>query len=133
MSTNARPKPISLSLAIGRALAQIRADGGFRQIDVALAAHETGMDWTQATVAAIEAGHRQVSAGELLLLPLVIRRLTREPISLADLIARIATEGDRLIEIVPGAPHGYFAQDLPYILDGDFKAEGMIEASDAPD
>jgi transcriptional regulator with XRE-family HTH domain len=50
-------------------LRRIRAEKGWRQEDVAVHARQLGLRWDAATVTAIELGRRQLSAGELLLLP----------------------------------------------------------------
>jgi transcriptional regulator with XRE-family HTH domain len=59
----------SLSAAIGRELKTLREAGGLRQEQLAAEARRFGLAWTRATVAAIELGRRQLSIGELVLLP----------------------------------------------------------------
>lgn len=64
----------SLSSVIGRELKTLREAGGLRQEQLAAEARRFGLPWTRATVAAIELGRRQLSLGELLLLPELLGR-----------------------------------------------------------
>jgi transcriptional regulator with XRE-family HTH domain len=64
----------SLSAVIGRELKTLREAGGLRQEQLAAEARRFGLSWTRATVAAIELGRRQLSIGELLLLPELLGR-----------------------------------------------------------
>lgn len=67
------PKPAPpFGAHLGRRLREIREGRGWRQDDVAAAAQDVGLDWSRATVAAIESGRRQLGAEELLLLPLAL-------------------------------------------------------------
>lgn len=61
-----------LSAVIGAGLAAWRAQQGLRQEDVALSARHVGLMWTRPTVAAVELGRRELTATELLLLPVVL-------------------------------------------------------------
>ena len=61
----------SLPQAIGARLRALRTERGLRQEDVAGYARVWGLDWTQSTVAAIEAGDRALSLEEFFALPLV--------------------------------------------------------------
>lgn len=65
MPTNAK----SLSQVIGESLRAIRTGRSERQDEVAADARGYGLDWTRATVAAIETGKRELRPGELVLLP----------------------------------------------------------------
>jgi len=75
-------EPVPLHHAIGARLRELRQERGLRQDDVALAARHWGVDWTQPTVAAIEAGARPLAVEELLLLPVILF----EGIELPDLL-----------------------------------------------
>jgi transcriptional regulator with XRE-family HTH domain len=72
--------------ALAAAFRRIREKTGRRQEDVAAEARAYGLQWTSATVAAIETGRRHVSAVELLMLPWVLGE-AGDPIELADLFA----------------------------------------------
>jgi transcriptional regulator with XRE-family HTH domain len=61
-------------------LLRLRKERGQRQDDLAEAVREVGLEWTQATVAAIETGNRKLSLEEVFLLAVVLR------IPLADLL-----------------------------------------------
>ena len=50
-------------------LKRLREDAGLRQDELAARARAAGLPWTQATVAGIETGRRQVSAAELVVVP----------------------------------------------------------------
>jgi transcriptional regulator with XRE-family HTH domain len=58
---------------IGTRLRTLREQYGARQDEVATAARQWGLQWTRATVAAIEIGRRQLSVQEFLLLPYVLK------------------------------------------------------------
>ena len=55
--------------AIGESLQALRVERGLRQDEVAAEARALGLSWTRATIAAIETGRRELSVGELWLLP----------------------------------------------------------------
>jgi transcriptional regulator with XRE-family HTH domain len=79
----------TLSTAVGRRLREIRETHGWVQEDVARAARGAGLDWSRATVAAIETGRRDLSAAELVYLPAVLSTAAGTPFTpyeLADLI-----------------------------------------------
>lgn len=63
-----------LSAVIGAELRTLREAGQLRQEQLAAEARRFGLAWTRATVAAIELGRRQLSIGELLLLPEILGR-----------------------------------------------------------
>jgi transcriptional regulator with XRE-family HTH domain len=62
----------TLSAAIGDRLRQLREELGLRQDDVASAARGLGLRWSRVAVARLEAGLRQLEAGEFLMLPEVL-------------------------------------------------------------
>lgn len=72
--TQAKATPISA--LVGGSLRSWRKEEGLTQDEVARAARQIGVDWTRATVAAIETGRRDVSLGEFLALPFIVNRLT---------------------------------------------------------
>jgi transcriptional regulator with XRE-family HTH domain len=57
---------------IGQRMRAIREEHGERQDEVAAVARDYGLNWTRATVAAIETGRREVSVAELLALPHIL-------------------------------------------------------------
>jgi transcriptional regulator with XRE-family HTH domain len=59
----------ALGVALGKRLRLLREQQGLRQEDVARVARTFGLDWTRATVAAIETGRRSVALEEFFLLP----------------------------------------------------------------
>lgn len=63
----------SVATLIGRELRALRETAALRQDQVAATARAWGfLDWTSATVAAVEAGRRQLSVEELVLMPWII-------------------------------------------------------------
>jgi len=89
----------TLEQVIGAELKRLREGAGALQEAVALAAQQCGLDWSQATISAIEAGRRGLSIGELGLLPQIIHaaKLVPTPIRVPDLIP----ESDKVV-IVAG-------------------------------
>jgi Helix-turn-helix domain len=82
-------KFLTIDQAIGQRLREVRLEKGLRQDQVATAARQVGLGWTQSTVAAIEGGNRALSLGEWFLLPVVIMIATgsfANRIELADLL-----------------------------------------------
>jgi len=63
----------TLEQAIGAELKRLRESRGIGQEAVAAAGQMYGLHWTQATIAAVELGRRQLSLGELALLPRVLK------------------------------------------------------------
>lgn len=70
MAINDKPRP--LAAIIGERMRQFREDRELRQSDIAAAAAECGLTWGRSSVAALEAGTRNLSLGELFMLPWVI-------------------------------------------------------------
>lgn len=68
-------KPQSLTVIIGKQLRVFREDHGLRQEDVAEAARELGLSWGRSSVAALEAGNRDLKLEELILLNALIKKL----------------------------------------------------------
>ena len=65
----------AVSSIIGERLRAWRNAERLRQEDIALGARDCGLGWTQATVAAIEGGRREVSLREFLALPLLVKKV----------------------------------------------------------
>jgi transcriptional regulator with XRE-family HTH domain len=65
-------KYLKVDQAVGERLRELRLQLGFRQAEIAKAARQVGLDWTQSTVAAIERGNRDLELGEFFLLPSII-------------------------------------------------------------
>lgn len=80
-----------LPAIIGERLRLFRDAQGLRQEDVAEAAREYGFGWGRSSVASLEAGTRDLSVAELLMLPSVMRKLGgwEEPLIPASEIVRI--------------------------------------------
>lgn len=89
---------MDLSKAVGERIRELRRlYGGRTQEDVATAARDSGLrDWTRGTVAAIENGHREVTAGELLALPMVLTRAFGKNVPLRELLQVES------LELIPG-------------------------------
>lgn len=79
-----------LSAVIGSGLAKLRTDHGLRQEDVAFTARHIGLAWTRATVTAIELGRRELTATEVLLLPVLLEEATKRPVPLWELVGKSA-------------------------------------------
>lgn len=102
------PAP-ALATVLGQRLRALREGGGKRQEDLAVAARGYGLAWRRATVAAIETGRRQLSVGELFLLPAVLTRLAlggtgaTAPASGGLVVADLLPEhGDQWAALTPG-------------------------------
>jgi hypothetical protein len=67
------PKHRTLHTEVGEQVRRLREDASARQEDVAAGARRIGLAWNRATVALVEGGFRQLSAGELLILPLIYK------------------------------------------------------------
>lgn len=63
---------LTVDQVVGSRLRELRLELGLQQDQVARAARQVGLDWTQSTVAAIERGDRELELGEFFLLPSVI-------------------------------------------------------------
>ncbi|MGW0372429.1 helix-turn-helix domain-containing protein [Streptomyces coeruleorubidus] len=70
MTNDGKARP--LSAIIGERLRLFREDRGLRQADIAAAAAASGLKWSRSSIAALEAGTRNLSIEELLLLPYVV-------------------------------------------------------------
>ncbi len=89
-----RANSIPLAAAVGARVRALREAHQLRQEDVAQAARSLGFRWTRTAVANLEAGHRRLSAAELLVLPDMlnfarldrVRERSRPVVELADLI-----------------------------------------------
>src|SRR5260370_20679819 len=93
-----------LATLLGQRLRALREGGGKRQEDLAAAARGHGLAWSRATVAAIETGRRQLSVGELFLLPAALNKLTgaERPASGGLLVADLLPErGGQWVALTP--------------------------------
>jgi hypothetical protein len=108
----------TLHQVIGRQLRAFRSVFGLRQEDIAAVARMKGLDWVQATIAAIEAGQRPVSIEELLILPSVLR-LAAPGTDRIELLP-----GDELVALTPqsAVPMAELRRAFAYIL-----GQGLIE------
>ena len=94
----------ALATLLGQRLRALREGGGKRQEDLAGVARGYGLSWSRATVAAIETGRRQLSVGELFLLPAVLNRLTGAEVLASGnlLVADLLPErGDQWVALTP--------------------------------
>jgi transcriptional regulator with XRE-family HTH domain len=90
------PEAMSLTDAIATRLRQLRMEHGGRQEEIAAAARHFGLQWTQATVAAIETGKRRLSLEELTLLPLILQYVFKWLVGFSELVPN-----DKVIEVTP--------------------------------
>jgi hypothetical protein len=96
----------ALAMLLGQRLRSHREGASQRQDDLARAARGYGLAWSRATVAAIETGRRQLSVGELFLLPAVLNRLigASGPVSGSLLVADLLPEReDQWVALTPRA------------------------------
>src|SRR5207249_4883529 len=102
----------TLTQAIGEGIRELREPTGLRQEDVASRARgRFGLQWTQATVASIETGKRQLTVEELILLPLL---MTCE---LGDLLPKVDPRAeDEWIALTPQTD--VRARVVRYVLNG---------------
>jgi len=98
----------AFSTLLGQRLRALREGGGKRQEELAAAARHYGLSWSRATLAALETGRRQLSVGELFLLPAVLNRLAlgrtgkEAPASGGLLVADLLPErGDQWVALTP--------------------------------
>jgi transcriptional regulator with XRE-family HTH domain len=69
------PAPTTLSAVVGQRLRELRSHHGVPQDDLAAEARQFGLaDWSKSTIAALESGRRQLTIGEMLLLPAILDR-----------------------------------------------------------
>lgn len=73
MANDEQQRP--LVAIVGERLKAFRAAKGLRQADIAAAAEKWGLPWARSSIAALEAGTRNLSLEEALLLPFVIADL----------------------------------------------------------
>ncbi len=88
--------------AIGGNVRRIRQERGLSQDELASMARRLGLAWRPVTVTHLEAGQKSLSATELLLLPVILRRPLEELIEVPDGLIR-ATDSSRI-------PHHYLAR-----------------------
>lgn len=79
----------SLSVSVAHRVRAIREEGGVTADRIAEAARYFGLGWQRGTVASIETGRREVTAAELLLLPLILSRCGVK-VTLLDVLAQPA-------------------------------------------
>jgi hypothetical protein len=98
-------KFLTVDQAIGQRLRELRLEHGLRQDQVATAARQVGLGWTQSTVAAVERGNRALSLGEWFLLPTVVGfagRVTGPWPKLAELLpnsGRVAVSAETTADV----------------------------------
>jgi len=111
--------------ALAAAIRRARERQGVTQEAVAGSARMWGLDWSSATVAAIETARRHVSAIELLLLPLVLAS-DEGPAELADLLADLGNE----VALTPEASTS--GQALALIARGQMRDSLASDSWDVP-
>jgi transcriptional regulator with XRE-family HTH domain len=94
-----------LAHGVGLGIAALRDRHGARQEDVAAAARELGLPWTQPVIAALETGRRRLDAEELVLLPLVLARCLGRPVSLSEVLPAAAVSAGG-VDLDPAAVRG---------------------------
>src|SRR5262245_11868311 len=96
---------------LGSAVRRLREAEGLRQDDLARCANELGLAWPRSKIAALERGDKAVSAEELVLLVLILRRAFDREVSMTELF-----EGNEQIQLT-GAVTGV-AREVGEILGG---------------
>lgn len=96
MSKDEKERP--LAAIVGEQLKAFREEKGLRQADVAAAASKWGLPWARSSIAALEAGTRNLSVEELLLLPFVISELGGWTNPLIPPDAQVLLSSTRVIE-----------------------------------
>lgn len=138
MATNDKPR--QLSAVVGEGLRKFRESRGLRQEDIANAARDYGFTWGRSSVAALEAGNRELSIGELLLIPAIVRKLggwdepiisARAQVMISDSTWILAHQipGQAWALLTPTVPPERARQDLQPLEDETFLLGG-IEAED---
>ena len=85
---------------VGARLREVREERRLRQSDVVVSARRLGLRWTPATVAALETGRRELSVGELLLLPMIVFDATERALSWDEIEAAGKPRRQRKAEAV---------------------------------
>lgn len=109
--------------ALRKGLKAWREARGLRQDDVAGRARSIGLMWNRLTIASIEAGRRDITAEELLLLPIVLRKpvaaLMPDDGEMALAGVRVPAEIVRVLLprglTVPGEASEYFHDAAPFL------------------
>lgn len=99
---------ITLAALIGGQIRAMRQRVNATQEDVAARANQFGLGWKRNTVAQLELGLQEPTAGELLLLPLIMSGVLREPVELDDLL----DSGDGQALVTLGGETGVFQKFL---------------------
>ncbi|MER7963573.1 helix-turn-helix domain-containing protein [Streptomyces ardesiacus] len=101
MTKDSKGRP--LSAIVGERLREFREAKGLRQADIAAAAAQGGLAWSRSSIAALEAGSRNLSIEELLVLPYVISSVGGWDEPLIPPKVRIAMNGGYVIqgEVIP--------------------------------
>src|SRR5262245_51893800 len=93
----------TIEQTIGEEVRRLREAAGIGQSAVAAAARGWGYPWTRALIAAIERGSKQLSLGELAMLPRLLydAKVTPRILNLRQLIPEDPTDA-RLVTVGPG-------------------------------
>jgi transcriptional regulator with XRE-family HTH domain len=93
----------TIEQTIGQEMRRLREAAGIGQSAIAAAARAYGYRWTRAYIAAIERGSKQLSLGELAMLPLLLydAQVTPTVVNLHQLIPDDGTD-TRLVSVGPG-------------------------------
>lgn len=117
MTDNGKARP--LAAIVGDRLKAFREQHQLRQSDLATAAEKAGLSWSRSSVAALEAGTRNLSIEELILLPLVISNAggLEEPFlppeSLVLLTRHSHVEADQISQSFAALTQGPIAKHHP--------------------
>ena len=97
LSSKRRAEPLPFGVALGHRLRQVRERNDATAAEVAAMARRCGLGWDRSTLARIELGQRQVTAAELLVMPVLYG------VPLRDLLP---TEAVRFSDRVTATPKG---------------------------
>jgi transcriptional regulator with XRE-family HTH domain len=97
---------------VGERVRAIREDFGARQEEVSRAAHAAGIRWARTSITSLEAGAREVSVTELVMIPRILSAVVGRTLTVRDLIP-----DDAVIRV--GADLVVTGRDLRVLLRGE--------------
>ncbi len=131
-----RRAELPFGVALGHQLRRVREENGQTAAQVAHRAGYIGLRWDRSTVARIELGQRQVTAGELLLLTVLFDRplsalLPTEAVRLNDVATATPTELAEVLTRSPDSRGWHFEGLLEAVQEGLERLRGPLKALEA--
>lgn len=136
MTNNSKARP--LAAIVGERLKEFREQLNLRQSDLATAAAQAGLAWSRSSIAALEAGTRNLTVEEVIMLPLVISNAggLREPLippeSLVLLTQHSHVKAEKMHESLQLLTSGPIAKHLSAVVLPDAQVE-VPDRSDVDD